>query len=105
MSSTIFEKNGTLLTVKPEGRVDTATAPALETEMAAYLDGVTNVVMDFRKVEYISSGGLRVLLTTQQALEDLGGGVKVIHVNDYILSVLDMVGFTDVLEVVPDSGE
>ena len=102
MSTTIFEKQGTTLTVKPQGRLDTATSPVLEQEMQQYLDGVLNVTMDFADVEYISSGGLRVLLSTDQILEDRGGNLRVIHVNEHILEVFQLVGFMEIIDVEED---
>lgn len=99
MSTTIFEKQGTNLTVKPQGRLDTATSLVLEREMQQYLDGVLNVTMDFADVEYISSGGLRVLLSTDQILEDRGGNLRVIHVNEHILEVFQLVGFMEIVNV------
>ena len=99
MSTTIFEKQGTNLTVKPQGRLDTATSPVLEKEMLQYLDGVLNVTMDFADVEYISSGGLRVLLSTDQILEDRGGNLRIIHVNEHILEVFQLVGFMEIVDV------
>ena len=99
MSTTIFEKQGTNLTVKPQGRLDTATSPVLEKEMQQYLDGVLNVTMDFADVEYISSGGLRVLLSTDQILEERGGNLRIIHVNEHILEVFQLVGFMEIVDV------
>ena len=99
MATTIFEKQGTNLTVKPQGRLDTATSPVLEKEMQQYLDGVLNVTMDFADVEYISSGGLRVLLSTDQILEDRGGNLRIIHVNEHILEVFQLVGFMEIVDV------
>ena len=103
MSATVFEKQGSRLTVKPEGRLDTATSPILESEMQPYLeDGVQDVIMDFTKVEYISSGGLRLMLTTDQQLESRGGSMKIIHVNENILEIFSLVGFTDIITVEKD---
>ena len=99
MSDTVYLKEGNTLTVRPQGRLDTATSPVLEKELQPQLDGIQYVVMDFSSVEYISSGGLRMLLAVEQLLEERGGKLKVIHVNDYILEVFDMVGFMDVVEV------
>ena len=99
MSTTIFEKQDTVLTVKPHGRLDTATSPVLEKEMQQYLDGILNVTMDFSDVEYISSGGLRVLLSTDQILEDRGGNLRVIHVNEHILEVFRLVGVMEIVDV------
>ncbi len=100
MSNTIFDKQGSKLTVIPEGRLDTATSPVLEKEMQQYLDGVQEITMDFAKVEYISSGGLRVLLATEQLMEDRDGSMQLIHVNEHILEVFELVGFMDVVTVV-----
>ena len=94
MTNTIFEKNGSILTVKPEGRLDTATSPELEKEITPYLEEAQNVVMDFERVEYLSSGGLRLLLAIEQKMTDKGGGLKLIHVNQYIFEVLEMMGMT-----------
>ena len=100
MSETIYQKQGTTLTVKPKGRLDTVTSPALEKELQEHLDGVKDVTMDLASVEYISSGGLRMMLATEQLLEQKGGALKVINANEYILEVFDLVGFMDVVEVV-----
>ncbi|MBQ1491783.1 MAG: STAS domain-containing protein [Blautia sp.] len=99
MSTTIFEKNGAVLNVKPEGRLDTATSPALEEEVRAQMDGVREIIMDFSDVEYISSGGLRVLLALEQTLESQDGGLRLIHVNDNILEIFELVGFMEVISV------
>ena len=99
MANTIYEKNGTTLTVKPEGRLDTATSPALQKELQQYMDGVRDILMDFEKVEYISSGGIRVLLATEQMLEDRGGSMTLIHVNKYTIDVFKLVGFMSVVKV------
>ncbi len=99
MSGTVFEKKGALLTIRPEGRLDTAASLDLNEELAAQLDGVTEIIMDFEKVEYIASSGLRVLLTAEQKMEECGGKMKLIHVNEYIIAIFDLVGFMDVITV------
>ena len=102
MSYTIFEKEGTLLTVRPEGRLDTATSPELDEELKPYLDGVQHMIMDFERVEYVSSGGLRLLLNLEQQLEDRGGNMKLIHVNKYIIEVFELTGFMNVIKIERD---
>lgn len=102
MASTIFEKDGTHLTVKPDGWLDTATAPVLEKEIQPYLDGVQYITVDLEKVEYISSGGLRVLLEIEQVMEDRDGEMRLIHVNEHIIGVFDLVGFMDIVKVEND---
>lgn len=94
-----FEKNGKTLTVKPEGRLDTMTSPEFERRTQPETAGMQEIIMDFEKVEYISSGGLRVLLALEQRMEECGGIVKVIHVNDYIMEVFELTGFLDILTV------
>ncbi|MBR2854749.1 MAG: STAS domain-containing protein [Clostridia bacterium] len=102
MAETIFEKNGTRLTVILEGRLDTLSASVLEKKMQQHLDGIREVIMDFEKVEYLSSSALRVLLATEQLTKTRGGGVKLLHVNERIMEIFNLVGFLDVVEVVPD---
>lgn len=102
MSATTFVKEGSVLTVKPEGRLDTATSPVLEKELHQHLDGILDIVIDFEKVEYISSGGLRVLLAIEQTMEDRDGNMRLIHVNQYIMEIFDLVGFMDVVNVEQD---
>ena len=91
-------QNGTELTVAPEGRLDTATAPELEKALKESLAGVTELVMDFAKLDYISSAGLRVLLSAHKTMSRQGG-MKVIHVNDIIMEVFEVTGFSDILQI------
>jgi len=94
-----FEKNGTSLTARPEGRLDTATTPVFEQQLETEMEGMTDIIIDFEKIEYVSSGGLRVLLNTEQEMEECGGSLKVIHVNDAVMEILRLVGFTDILTI------
>jgi len=66
------------------------------------LDGVKDVVMDFAKVDYISSSGLRVLLAIEQTMEDRDGGLTLRHVNENIIEIFNLVGFMDVVKVEQD---
>lgn len=102
MSATVFEKQGSALTVRPAGRLDSTTSPLLEEELQQQLTGIQEITMDFTDVEYISSAGLRVLLATEQLMENRGGSMKLMHVNEHILSIFDLVGFMDVVTVVQD---
>ena len=81
-----------------EGRLDTITSPDLETELKNSLDGVTELVMDFEKLEYISSAGLRVLLSAQKTMNSQGS-MKVIHVNETVMEIFEVTGFVDVLTI------
>ena len=74
-------------------------APAeLETELKSSLDGVTELIMDFEKLEYISSAGLRVLLSAQKTMNNQGS-MKVINVNDTVMEIFEVTGFVDVLTI------
>ena len=89
---------GTKLTLAVEGRLDTTTAPQLEAELKSSLDGVTELTLDFEKLEYLSSAGLRVLLAAQKVMNKQGSMV-VRHVNETIQEVFEVTGFTDILTI------
>ena len=86
------------MTVMLEGRLDTTTAPQLETEMKENLNGVQELILDFEKLEYISSAGLRVLLSTQKTMAK-HGSMKLIHVSDVISEIFEVNGFADILTI------
>lgn len=92
------ESNATSLVVTLEGRLDTTTAPDLEKELKDSLDDVTELIMDFEKLEYISSAGLRVLLSTQKIMSRQGE-MKLIHVSDTIMEIFEVTGFADILTI------
>ena len=89
--------NGSTLEIALEGRLDTMTAPQLEAELAA-LDGAESLVLDCSKLEYISSAGLRVLLSAHRIM-NCKGGMKVTHINEIVSEVLEVTGFTDILTI------
>lgn len=89
---------GEQLTVVIEGRVDTTTAPTLEEEVKASVDGITELIFDFAKVDYISSAGLRVLLSMQKVMNKQGSMV-VKGANDDIKEIFDVTGFVDILDI------
>ena len=86
------------LSVTVEGRIDTTTAPELEKEIKDSLDGVKSLVLDFETVEYISSAGLRVLLSTQKIMNKQGE-MKLINVNSDIMEIFEVTGFSDILTI------
>ena len=90
--------NGTELEIALEGRLDTMTAPELEAELGKSLGGAESLVLDFGKLEYISSAGLRVLLSAHKAMSRKGG-MKVAHVNEVVAEVFDVTGFADILTI------
>lgn len=94
----IKNKNGNSLDIALVGRLDTTTAPALETEIKASIDGVEQLVIDFAKLEYISSAGLRVLLAAQKIMNKQGKMI-IRNANDDIKEVFEITGFCDILTV------
>ena len=91
-------RNESALTVALEGRLDTTTAPQLESELKSALSGTTELVFDLAKLDYISSAGLRVLLSTQKVMNKQGS-MKIINVNETIMEVFDVTGFVDILTI------
>ena len=94
----IKNKDGSKLTLTLEGRLDTTTAPQLEAELKASMDGVTELDMDFEKLEYLSSAGLRVLLAAQKVMNKQGK-MTIHHVNETIHEVFEVTGFIDILTI------
>ena len=88
----------TKLTVALEGRLDTTTAPELEQSLQESIPDASELVMDFEKLEYISSAGLRVLLAAQKIM-NRQGSMKVVHVNETIMEILEVTGFVDILTI------
>ena len=89
---------GSELTIKLGGRLDTTTAPQLEAELKQSTAGVTLLVFDFSALEYLSSAGLRVLLSTQKLMNKQGQMV-VRNINDTIAEIFDVTGFADILTI------
>ena len=92
------KQNASSLEIALEGRLDTTTAPELEQALKESLDGVSELTLDFEKLEYISSAGLRVLLSAQKKMSRQGG-MKLVHVGEIIMEVFEVTGFTDILTI------
>ena len=90
--------SGSELTLAPEGRLDTVTAPELEAELKSSLEGVSSLIFDFSGLEYISSAGLRVLLSAQKQM-NIQGAMKLKNVNETIREIFEVTGFADILTV------
>lgn len=88
----------TVLNLAIEGRIDTTTAPQLEAELKSSVSGVTELYLDFAGVEYISSAGLRVLLSAQKVMNRQGKMV-IKNVNETVMDVFDVTGFVDILTI------
>ena len=91
-------KNGEGLTIALEGRLDTTTAPQLDDTVKTDLNGVTKLSFDFAQLEYISSAGLRVLLSAQKVMNKQGIMV-VKNVSDEVKEIFEVTGFSDILTI------
>ena len=89
---------GNCLTLTLEGKVDTSTAPELESVINSQISNAESVVLDMKDLKYISSAGLRVILSVhkQMAKKD---GLKIKNVNDTIMGIFDFTGFTEILNI------
>ena len=89
---------GTSLTVALEGRLDTTTSPQLEGELRTAVNGITELIFDMSQLNYISSAGLRVLLSAQKVM-NRQGSMKICNVKPEIMEIFDVTGFTDLLDI------
>ena len=90
--------NGESLNVCIIGRVDTTTSPALEQELKESFDSCNDLVLDFGEVEYISSAGLRVLLSAHKVMSKKGG-MKLTNVSEDIMEIFEVTGFSSILDI------
>lgn len=90
--------NGNMLTLAISGRLDTSTASQLEEVITNDLISVTELILDLKELEYVSSAGLRVILKAQKKMQTVGR-MKVINVNETIMEVFDITGFTDIITI------
>lgn len=91
-------QNGTEMTLALSGRLDTTTAPQLEAELKQSISGIDSLIFDFTGLEYLSSAGLRVLLSSQKVMNKQGKMV-IKNINDTIRDVFDVTGFIDILTI------
>ncbi len=91
-------QNGNKLTVALEGRLDTVSSPELEADLKGSLDGITDLEFDISALEYISSAGLRVLLSTQKIMNKQGE-MCITGANEAIMEIFDVTGFVDILNI------
>ena len=90
--------DGAALTVALEGRLDTSSSPRLDAELHDSLEGVTSLELDLEGLEYISSAGLRVFLYAYKVMKRQGS-MKLVHVNDVIMEIFEVTGFSDILTI------
>ena len=86
-------------TLTLEGRLDTVTAPELNKEIEAIGTDVSELVMDFAGIEYVSSAGLRAILCGQKKMTKQAGTMKLQHIYPAVQEVLDLTGFSDILTI------
>ena len=86
------------LTIAIIGRLDTTTAPILDAELTGALENVKELVLDCSKMDYISSAGLRVLLSAQKKMNQQGS-MKLIGVQEAVMDVFEITGFVDILTI------
>lgn len=92
------ERDGSNMILTLEGRLDTTTAPQLEEIISKELDGIESVTMDFKQLDYLSSAGLRVILAAQKKMNKQGEMV-IRHVNETIMEVFEVTGFSGILNI------
>ena len=93
-----IKRNAEATTIELVGRLDTTTAPALDKTIMSDLEGTKNLILDFKKLEYISRAGLRVLLGAQKKMQKIGE-MKLINVREEVMEVFEMTGFADILVI------
>ena len=93
-----IEKENGATTLKIEGRLDTTTAPELEKTINGEGEALKNLVLDFKGVDYISSAGLRVLLTAQKKM-NIQGSMELVNVSEAVMDIFEMTGFAEILVI------
>ena len=93
-----IKKNAETATISVAGRLDTTTAPALDKTIHEDIDDVNNLILDIKGIDYISSAGLRVLLSAQKKMQKIGS-MTVKNVCAEVMEVLEMTGFADILVI------
>ena len=93
-----IKKNADELVLEITGRLDTITAPALDKTINENLGEIKSLILDCKNLEYISSAGLRVLLSAQKKMQQVGV-MKVVNVCELVMEVFEMTGFADILNI------
>lgn len=93
------ERQEDKLTLKISGRLETSTAPELQTVVDRELEGITELRMDIKDLEYVSSAGLRVLLAATKKMKAKEGIMTIHHVNEDVMEVFEITGFKEILNI------
>ena len=94
----ITNKDNSKLVIELKGRLDTSTVPELEAELKTALDGVNEIVFDFKELAYVSSAGLRILLATQKRM-NRQGIMTIKNVCEDVKEIFEVTGFVDILNI------
>ena len=94
----VKNQNGSALTIGLEGRLDTTTSPQLENDLRTSMNGITELILDMNKLDYISSAGLRVLLSAQKVMNKQGK-MTIRNASQEIMEIFDVTGFVDILNI------
>ena len=93
-----IKRNSDATIIEIAGRLDTTTAPALDKTISENIDAAENLILDVKGLEYISSAGLRVLLSAQKRMQKVGS-MRLINVCEEVMDVFEMTGFADILTI------
>ena len=93
-----IKKNATQTIIEIAGRLDTITAPALDKTINEDIGDAQHIILDLKDLEYISSAGLRVLLSAQKKMQKIGS-MKVRNIREEVMEVFEMTGFADILVI------
>ncbi len=93
-----IKKNAEETIIKIMGRLDTTTAPALDKAVNEEIEGTKTLILDAKDLEYISSAGLRVILSAQKKMQKIGS-MKIVNVCEAVMDVFEMTGFADILVI------
>ena len=93
-----IKRNSDTTIIEIAGRLDTTTAPALDKTISENIDAAENLILDVKGLEYISSAGLRVLLSAQKRMQKVGS-MRLINVCEEVMDVFEMTGFADILTI------
>ena len=102
MKIDVEERNGRII-VRCEGRLDASTSVQLENQLNSVIEKDTNkLYLDFNKIEYLSSAGMRLLLSCSKKLKDKGGKLTIFALHEDVMEIIRMAGFEQILEICPD---
>jgi anti-sigma B factor antagonist len=93
-----IKRNAEEIILQIAGRLDTTTAPALDKSILENINGIKSLVLDLKELEYISSAGLRVLLSAQKKMQQIGE-MKVINVCEEVMEIFEITGFVEILSI------